>query len=134
MLPQIEISVKKHSLAVFVAIVVLLCAGAVVSAQTSAAAPASAVPAAAAPAAASPSFPTATPITGNALAEGPTVSRTTRAVHYRLQGGSAKVDFHGTDLLQGATGEARVEGKKPTSRLKQSFRTWKTRPSSGWSI
>ncbi len=42
----------------------------------------------------------------------PTVSRTTKAVHYRLQGGSTKVDFHGTDLLEHATGEARVEGKK----------------------
>jgi outer membrane protein OmpA-like peptidoglycan-associated protein len=42
----------------------------------------------------------------------PTVSRTTKAVHYRLQGGSAKVDFHGTDLLGNASGEARVEGKK----------------------
>ena len=28
-----------------------------------------------------------------------TVSRTTKAVHYRLQGGSTKVDFQGTDLL-----------------------------------
>ncbi|MFZ0951773.1 MAG: hypothetical protein WAN17_05875, partial [Candidatus Sulfotelmatobacter sp.] len=35
-----------------------------------------------------------------------TVTRTTKAVHYRLQGGQTKVDFHGTDLLQGATGEA----------------------------
>ena len=42
----------------------------------------------------------------------PTVSRTTKAVHYRLQGGSTKVDFHGTDLLEHASGEARVEGKK----------------------
>lgn len=47
-----------------------------------------------------------------ASAAAPTVSRTTRAVHYRLQGGSTKVDFHGTDLLERATGEARVEGKK----------------------
>ncbi len=42
----------------------------------------------------------------------PTVSRTTKAVHYRLQGGSTKVDFHGTDLLEHASGETRVEGKK----------------------
>jgi len=41
-----------------------------------------------------------------------TVSRTTKAVHYRLQGGSTKVDFQGTDLLQRASGEAKVEGKK----------------------
>jgi hypothetical protein len=41
-----------------------------------------------------------------------TISRTTKAVHYRLQGGTTKVDFQGTDLLQRASGEAKVEGKK----------------------
>ncbi len=41
-----------------------------------------------------------------------TVSRTTKAMHYRLQGGSAKVSFAGTELLQRASGEAKVEGKK----------------------
>jgi outer membrane protein OmpA-like peptidoglycan-associated protein len=55
----------------------------------------------------------------NALA--PTVSRTTRAVHYRLQGGSTKVDFHGTDLLEHATGEARVEGKKTNFQIDVKF-------------
>ncbi|MGB8115933.1 MAG: hypothetical protein WCF22_19285, partial [Candidatus Sulfotelmatobacter sp.] len=47
----------------------------------------------------------------------PTVTRTTQAVHYRLQGGTTKVDFHGTDLLQGATGEAKVEGKKTNFQI-----------------
>lgn len=41
-----------------------------------------------------------------------TVSRTTKAVHYRLQGGTTKVNFSGTELLQRASGEAKVEGKK----------------------
>jgi outer membrane protein OmpA-like peptidoglycan-associated protein len=41
-----------------------------------------------------------------------TVSRSTKAMHYRLQGGSTKVSFAGTDLLQRASGEAKVEGKK----------------------
>jgi len=40
------------------------------------------------------------------------VSRTTKAVHYRLQGGAVKVDFQGTELMSGASGEAKVEGKK----------------------
>jgi outer membrane protein OmpA-like peptidoglycan-associated protein len=40
------------------------------------------------------------------------VSRTAKAVHYRLQGGTTKVDFQGTELSQRAAGEARVEGKK----------------------
>ena len=51
----------------------------------------------------------------------PTVTRTTKAVHYRLQGGNTKVDFHGTDLLQGATGEARVEGKKTNFQIEVKF-------------
>ena len=49
------------------------------------------------------------------------VSRTTKAVHYRLQGGQTKVDFQGTDLLQGATGEARVEGKKTNFEIEVKF-------------
>ncbi|HYA98413.1 MAG TPA: OmpA family protein [Methylomirabilota bacterium] len=42
-------------------------------------------------------------------------------MHYRLQGGSAKVDFHGTDLMQGATGECRVEGKKTNFEINAKF-------------
>jgi outer membrane protein OmpA-like peptidoglycan-associated protein len=49
------------------------------------------------------------------------VTRTTKAVHYRLQGGSTKVDFQGTDLLQGASGEARVEGKKTNFLIEVKF-------------
>jgi outer membrane protein OmpA-like peptidoglycan-associated protein len=40
------------------------------------------------------------------------VSRTTKAVNYRLRGDDVKVDFHGTDLMSGAIGEAKVSGKK----------------------
>ncbi|HEX4785385.1 MAG TPA: OmpA family protein [Candidatus Sulfotelmatobacter sp.] len=50
-----------------------------------------------------------------------TVSRTTKAVHYRLQGGTTKVDFQGTDLLQRATGEAKVEGKKTNFEIDVKF-------------
>jgi len=50
-----------------------------------------------------------------------TVSRTTRAMHYRLQGGTTKVDFQGTDLLQGASGEAKVEGKKTNFEIDAKF-------------
>jgi outer membrane protein OmpA-like peptidoglycan-associated protein len=50
-----------------------------------------------------------------------TVTRTTKAVHYRLQGGSTKVDFQGTDLLQGAAGEAKVEGKKTNFQIEVKF-------------
>ncbi len=50
-----------------------------------------------------------------------TVSRTTRAVHYRLQGGMTKIDFQGTDLLQRASGEAKVEGKKTNFQIEAKF-------------
>ncbi len=59
-------------------------------------------------------FPTASPSVS-------TVSRTTRAVHYRLQGGQAKVEFRGTDLLQRASGEAKVEGKKTNFAIEVKF-------------
>ena len=54
-------------------------------------------------------------------AAGATVSRTTKATHYRLQGGQTKVDFRGTDLLQRATGEAKVEGKKTNFEIEVKF-------------
>ena len=82
-----------------------VCAAVVASAQTQTAAPA----ATSAPAATA-ATPAATP-----------VSRTTRAVHYRLQGGSAKVDFQGTDLLQRASGEAKIEGKKTNFQIEAKF-------------
>jgi len=51
----------------------------------------------------------------------PTVSRTIKAMHYRLQGGTTKVDFRGTDLLQRASGEAKVEGKKTNFEIDVRF-------------
>ena len=50
-----------------------------------------------------------------------TVSRTTKAMHYRLQGGTTKIDFSGTDLLQRASGEAKVEGKKTNFEIDAKF-------------
>ncbi len=77
----------------------ILCAAAVVSAQTQTPVPAN----------------TSTP------ANAATVSRTTKAVHYRLQGGMTKVDFQGTSLLQRASGEAKVEGKKTNLAIDAKF-------------
>ena len=62
-----------------------------------------------------------TPQPASAAASAPTVTRTTKAVHYRLQGGSTKIDFQGTDLLQRASGEARVEGKKTNFQIEVKF-------------
>jgi outer membrane protein OmpA-like peptidoglycan-associated protein len=51
------------------------------------------------------------------------VSRTTRAVHYRLQGGSTKISFSGTELLGGGYGEAKVEGKKANIEVDAKFQS-----------
>ncbi len=56
-----------------------------------------------------------------ATASVPTVSRTIKAMHYRLQGGSTKVDFRGTDLMQRGSGEAKVEGKKVNFEIDVKF-------------
>jgi outer membrane protein OmpA-like peptidoglycan-associated protein len=95
----------KHFLAVFV----LGCVGAFASAQTLPAAPAA------------PAVTTAPAMTAATPEDATTVSRTTKAVHYRLQGGSAKVEFQGTDLLQRASGEARIEGKKTNFQIEAKF-------------
>ena len=71
-----------------------------VAAQTTA-------PQAAAAPAGSVAIPSAT------VAKAAPVSRTTKAVHYR-QGGSVKTAFQATELLTGASGEAKIEAKKTT--------------------
>ena len=40
------------------------------------------------------------------------VSRTTRAVKYAHRSGATKIDFLGTSLMPGVTGEAKVESKR----------------------
>jgi outer membrane protein OmpA-like peptidoglycan-associated protein len=50
-----------------------------------------------------------------------TVSRTTKAVNYRRAGGTTKIDFQGTELMQGATGEAKVESKSNRMEIEAKF-------------
>jgi outer membrane protein OmpA-like peptidoglycan-associated protein len=50
-----------------------------------------------------------------------TVSRTTKAVNYRRAGGATKIDFRGTELMQGATGEAKVESKSNRMEIEAKF-------------
>ena len=50
-----------------------------------------------------------------------TVSRTTKAINYRRAGGMTKVDFNGTELMQGASGEARVESKSNRMEIDAKF-------------
>jgi outer membrane protein OmpA-like peptidoglycan-associated protein len=49
-----------------------------------------------------------------------TVSRTTRAVNYR-RAGAAKIDFQGTELMQQASGEARVQNKGSRTEIDAKF-------------
>jgi len=49
------------------------------------------------------------------------VSRTTKALNYRLRGGSVKIEFSSTELMSGASGEARVEGKKTSMEIDARF-------------
>lgn len=56
-----------------------------------------------------------------AAAQPASVSRTTKAVNYRLRGDDVKVEFHGTDLMSGATGEAKVSGKKSSVEIDARF-------------
>src|SRR6266852_826367 len=48
------------------------------------------------------------------------VSRTTKAVHYR-QGGQVKTAFQATELMTGASGEAKVEAKKTNVTVDSKF-------------
>src|SRR5580692_3158532 len=50
-----------------------------------------------------------------------TVSRTTKAVNYRRAGGTTKIDFQGTELLQGASGEAKVDSKSNRMEIEAKF-------------
>ena len=65
--------------------------------------------------------PAQTQPAASASAKTDSVSRTTKAVHYRLDGGSAKTVFQGTELMSGASGEAKVEGKKTNIQIEAKF-------------
>jgi outer membrane protein OmpA-like peptidoglycan-associated protein len=64
----------------------------------------------------------APPATATSAASSPsTVSRTTKAVNYRRAGGTTKIDFQGTELLQGASGEAKVDSKSNRMEIEAKF-------------
>ena len=50
------------------------------------------------------------------------VSRTTRAVKYEHRSGATKIDFQGTDLMPGASGEAKVESKRGSMEIEVEFK------------
>ena len=49
------------------------------------------------------------------------VSRTTRAVKYAHRSGATRIDFQGTDLMPGASGEAKVESKRGAMEIEVEF-------------
>src|SRR5215831_2364153 len=57
---------------------------------------------------------------GNASTPTTSVSRTTKAVHYRPSG-SVKTTFQATELLPGSSGEAKVEAKKTNVTVDAKF-------------
>src|SRR5947207_5861053 len=63
----------------------------------------------------------ATPAPGQAAKPAASVSRTTKAVNYRRAGGSTKIDFQGTELMQQAVGEAKVQNKGSRTEIEARF-------------
>jgi len=55
--------------------------------------------------------PTFSQTAASGAAKAATVSRTTKAINFRHAGGSTKLGFQGTDLMQVASGEAKVDNK-----------------------
>lgn len=76
-----------------------------------------------APAAAKPQTPATAsqPASSGSASGSNTVFRTTKALTYRRGGVATKIDFQGTELLQGATGEARVENKTYRTEIEAKF-------------
>jgi outer membrane protein OmpA-like peptidoglycan-associated protein len=63
----------------------------------------------------------ATGLAQSATPQSAPVQRTTKAVNYRLRGDAVKVDFRGTELMQNASGEAKVAGKKSSVEIDAKF-------------
>src|SRR6266478_325397 len=66
----------------------------------------------------------ATPTVGQAPPSAGTVknvSRTTKAVNYRRAGGTTMINFQGTELMQVASGEAKVQNKGNRIEIKAKF-------------
>ena len=69
---------------------------------------------------AAPAYPPA-PAPPQAAAPAASVTRITKAVNYRRAGFSAKIDFHGTELMPSASGEAKVQNKSNRIEIEAEF-------------
>src|SRR5215468_5596699 len=56
-----------------------------------------------------------------AAAQTSPVSHTTKAIHYRPQGGGVKIEFQSSSRMPSAAGEAKVEGKKANVEIDAKF-------------
>jgi outer membrane protein OmpA-like peptidoglycan-associated protein len=63
----------------------------------------------------------ASPLPAQSATPAKSVSRTTHAINFRRTGGAAKIDFQGTELMQVANGEARVENKGNRVEIEAKF-------------
>ena len=61
------------------------------------------------------------PAVGQAQSSSNNVSRTTKAVNYRRAGGSTRISFRGTELMQQASGEAKVDSKSNRMEVDAQF-------------
>ncbi|HYL11173.1 MAG TPA: OmpA family protein [Candidatus Acidoferrales bacterium] len=61
------------------------------------------------------------PLPGQAQSSSSSVSRTTKAVNYRRAGGSTRVTLQGTELMQQASGEAKVDSKSNRMEIDARF-------------
>jgi outer membrane protein OmpA-like peptidoglycan-associated protein len=61
------------------------------------------------------------PLLSQAQSSSSSVSRTTKAVNYRRAGGSTRVSLQGTELMQQASGEAKVESKSNRMEIDARF-------------
>lgn len=59
--------------------------------------------------------------TASSASHSSSVFRTTKAVNYRRAGGTTKIDFQGTELMQSASGEAKVESKSNRMEIDAKF-------------
>ncbi len=60
-------------------------------------------------------------LTANSRADSLTIARTTKAVNYRRAKGSINANFLGTELMQGGSGEAKVENRSNRLEIEAKF-------------
>jgi hypothetical protein len=60
--------------------------------------------------------------------------RTAKAISYENRSGASKIDFSGTELMQSANGQAKVESKQGRIEIEAQFRNLQEPPNSAPSV